>query len=887
MGNFYVKRPGVYVDEDVLNADDELRIGKDGTVYPNLNERLRADEGKIDALDGEVHSYINMLNNIGTPDFTKLINIPTTVDGYGITDAIKASQIGIANGIVPTDADNKIPLNYFPSEMRQEAYVVTDSTERDSITGMTAGNICFETSTKDTYIYDGTNWVLLADADWANVAPTWASIVGKPTTLAGFGITDAVSSTVPTVIGDVNLYKTTGSYYVPANTLNAPTTNAHMLNVIGNGVYVCQIAINLLTNTIYSRFSTNNGASYLGGWYPQMNLITHLTSIPSSTTTTALTPQSLYALGYIDSNYSVYAVSNVDLDIYLSNTYYRYFNGTLTNAPSGVSGVGVYVIQLRVDGSNLIQHLLTNEPTPRYFIRTKTAGTWGAWIKINDLSKLGDLTLLKTNAKNDLTSAINEVVTLVGDLTSYSDYDASLTSIIAILNKIKEGIPAPAKPISTATIVVSASDSKNKANADFACTGTNDDVTVQNAISALPATGGKVVLLDGTYNVGSKITVPSNVTIEGQGNSTILKIQPNSSTLTAVFGISAVSDITFKNFKIDGNKANNTGTSQKGFTLPTLTNSKILNVTVTNLSAEGIYMYNASNNNLINGCTINGCAKGIALLGTPTTALTGNIITDNNIQACTGHGIYAQYIDKNIISSNVSSKHTNSGSGIYLQYSNYNDITSNQTTSNSQYGITIANGTGTTANYNTINSNTVQGNTLEGIYVNGISGAVIFGTALNGNVVQGNYIGISVGYADKSAISGNITNGNSGHGIAIVSSYYVNVSTNTSHLNRNHGIYLNSSTHCSVTTNNVAENSQATHNSYDGICLDLSSTNMIQGNTIRQGIQTNKQRWGINIISSACTGNMVVLNDLTASGVTAPLNDGGTGTYTTGGNKTV
>ena len=42
---------------------------------------------------------------------------------------------------------------------------------------------------------------------------------------------------------------------------------------------------------------------------------------------------------------------------------------------------------------------------------------------------------------------------------------------------------------------------------DYLCDGTDDQVEINAAIAALPATGGKIVLLDGAYNITANITV--------------------------------------------------------------------------------------------------------------------------------------------------------------------------------------------------------------------------------------------------------------------------------------------------------------------------------------------------------------------------------------------
>lgn len=51
------------------------------------------------------------------------------------------------------------------------------------------------------------------------------------------------------------------------------------------------------------------------------------------------------------------------------------------------------------------------------------------------------------------------------------------------------------------TITVACSTSKHNITADYHCNGTNDQTVIQQAIDALPSTGGKIVLLEGTYYI--------------------------------------------------------------------------------------------------------------------------------------------------------------------------------------------------------------------------------------------------------------------------------------------------------------------------------------------------------------------------------------------------
>lgn len=60
---------------------------------------------------------------------------------------------------------------------------------------------------------------------------------------------------------------------------------------------------------------------------------------------------------------------------------------------------------------------------------------------------------------------------------------------------------------------------------DYLCDGTADQVEINNALSALPSTGGEIVILDGIYNIAATINVnKENVTLQGNGCGTVLHI---------------------------------------------------------------------------------------------------------------------------------------------------------------------------------------------------------------------------------------------------------------------------------------------------------------------------------------------------------------------------
>jgi hypothetical protein len=74
------------------------------------------------------------------------------------------------------------------------------------------------------------------------------------------------------------------------------------------------------------------------------------------------------------------------------------------------------------------------------------------------------------------------------------------------------------------TLIVAAHDSPNPEEADFICDGFDDQKEIQAAIEALPPDGGRILLLEGTFNCSECIALRPNLPIAmvGQGSSTVL-----------------------------------------------------------------------------------------------------------------------------------------------------------------------------------------------------------------------------------------------------------------------------------------------------------------------------------------------------------------------------
>lgn len=101
--------------------------------------------------------------------------------------------------------------------------------------------------------------------------------------------------------------------------------------------------------------------------------------------------------------------------------------------------------------------------------------------------------------------------------------------------------------IRTATKVIAANDSADKDKADYVCDGSHDEMQIIQAINDLPSCGGRILLLEGTYNIEGTININKDrVVIEGQGVCTVLKTTHD----IHFFVINNRQEITIRNMKL-------------------------------------------------------------------------------------------------------------------------------------------------------------------------------------------------------------------------------------------------------------------------------------------------------------------------------------------------
>ena len=290
---------------------------------------------------------------------------------------------------------------------------------------------------------------------------------------------------------------------------------------------------------------------------------------------------------------------------------------------------------------------------------------------------------------------------------------------------------------------------------DYLCTGTNDHTIIRTAVNSLSTSGGKIIFLNGTYNLqgtgmpSSNIPLLSNITYEGMGSSTIFNVPTSDYPFPAFYSTTSIENIIIKNIQI-----NSLGDTGSGIYFnPMDSNVYIKNVLIENCIinakqaiASGRLTDECSNliinnNTLISNITNTG---GIIHLVGPISNLK---IINNHIEACDGI-----IFEKNPISPYNSSRSSNT------IISNNIFITNNDglflDTGSLLCDKLIISGNSINWGYLYINEGaryvTVSGNHIGGAqnhYSIEVNGSHV---SITGNVVNGNYGASTIQFQNKS-----------------------------------------------------------------------------------------------------------------------------------------
>jgi hypothetical protein len=290
-------------------------------------------------------------------------------------------------------------------------------------------------------------------------------------------------------------------------------------------------------------------------------------------------------------------------------------------------------------------------------------------------------------------------------------------------------------PKEIGTIIVAASDTPLKSErADYVCSGTNDQNTINAAIAACTV-GGAVYLLEGTYNISGPIqlissTLDKGKSIIGAGKGITKIVLKRVLNNNAAVKITNVDHITIKELSIvyevgcaatmagiwleaDDSLIKNVRIS--GFEVGILlgrSGQALRNTIVNNEILPYYQSYGISNifyadtvagnvrNNIISNNIIDGIYSPIALYFSNAAAFENNIISENIITNCAG--ILISNGENNIVSGNISA-------GGAITITGYNNIIRNNILENCASGISTYVSYGSSVNhYDNISHNLLK-----------------------------------------------------------------------------------------------------------------------------------------------------------------------------------
>lgn len=348
--------------------------------------------------------------------------------------------------------------------------------------------------------------------------------------------------------------------------------------------------------------------------------------------------------------------------------------------------------------------------------------------------------------------------------------------------------------------------------------GTTDDTaSIQNTLNAAYGVGGGIVFLPaGVYTIDPNpgLQVKTNTSFMGTGNGSILKLKAGSTHNDNLVKSESWTNVTLRNFLVDGNRTNQSGTSgsytytQYGVYFGSTTDSLIQNVTVKSTTGVGIHIYNGT------GVVVDSCQS-----------------TDNNY-----HGYEFEQ-----------------DTGCHL--------TNSHGYSNRLYGLLLSPGeiSGTGSKGNTISNNSFDSNTNYGIATNAanadISAYLSQGDMITSNKITGNsFYGVNFYKQNGHIFTNNYIAGNG---------YF--------------GLYAFGSSNNTISDNIFFNNSQVGNGSYDEILLEGSTSsltvanNIVSNNTILMS-GTPKARYGISEASPGDGPNIIYGNNIPTSGTSGRLN---------------
>jgi parallel beta-helix repeat protein len=421
---------------------------------------------------------------------------------------------------------------------------------------------------------------------------------------------------------------------------------------------------------------------------------------------------------------------------------------------------------------------------------------------------------------------------------------------------------------SSATYVVSASNSVNPYGADYRADGTSDEDEINAAITAAnSAGGGTVYLMEGTYTIDGEINMLSNINLSGAGNNTVITLANGFNTTIDIFDVISDNNVTLQNFTINGNNANQSGVIIQRGIATGLTSSDLLvqNVRIFNMENEGIYLNESGGggSHIIKDSVIETNGTFGIYIASPE-----NIVSNNTVRSNTQAGIAVANSINTIESNYLESNGVSTTTGDISVSGSNNTIVGNTIYNSFDAGIITVSGS-----YATITGNTIIDSQDYGIYLNG-DYSTVTGNVIKNSTNEGIYINT---VADNTTVSSNSIDSSGSSGISLRSSSNASVIGNTITNSDVSGIFVRSSGSGHKISDNRIANSGIVTTTADGIELDsLATSNGIEitNNNITDTAGTG---YAIDIEAAGYNNTYLSGNIFSGTGATT-INDAGTNT---------
>ena len=270
------------------------------------------------------------------------------------------------------------------------------------------------------------------------------------------------------------------------------------------------------------------------------------------------------------------------------------------------------------------------------------------------------------------------------------------------------------------------------ADCDYLCDGIDDQVEINAAIQALPAEGGEIVILDGTYDIKASVNIDkSNSTLRGAHTATIFNCLMQN---TAVQIETSATDCVISDLVLKGNNQATKGISITDKAYRTI----VKKVHVHGFTQTGISI--TAMGSVVSECKCYSNVYGIFISGVNSTncRVINNECVDNNIGIRTNGAHYA------IIANNHCSGSATNGIEVRVGTQRPCNITGNDCRNNKKHGIYTTSGMGII-----ITGNMCISNADAGIHTNSPASTISENTcslnkdgivASGGNSITGNIL---------------------------------------------------------------------------------------------------------------------------------------------------